>query len=89
MALLLQLPTSNADMNTIIRETNVRRIRKGHQVASNDSGLAQFADGIQVAPAENLMTERHVIAFFFSAIPAGQAWAYEEFAIVRIRNAVI
>ena len=86
-----QLPTeraaAHADVDAVVGQAHVRQAGQHDQVVGDDAGLAQLGDGIQLAAAQHLVAQVHVLIFLFAVAPSRKARAHEQLAIKRVGGA--
>ena len=76
-------------MRAVVGQADVGKFGQYNQVVGDDSRFAQFGDAVQLAPAQHLMTQLHIIVLGFAVVPAGQAGTHKHFAVEGVGDAII
>ena len=79
-----QALTADADVHAVVGQTEVGRVWHHHEVVDDDAGIAQLLHAVELAARDHLMTQPHVRALFFPAIPTGKAGVHEQLAVESI-----
>ena len=82
-------PAAQAHMRPVVGQADVRGVGEHDQVVHDDPGLAELSQRIELAPAQDLVTEMHILLLGFSLIPSGEAGAHEQVPIEGVRDAVV
>ncbi len=82
-----QRAASVRDVNAVVGQAHVRQAGQHDQVVGDDARFAQLGHRVQLAAAQHLVAQVHVLGLGFAVVPARQARAHEQLAIERVRDA--
>ncbi len=76
-------------MSPVVGQADIGCVGQDHQVPVDDARLPQLCHSIQLAAAQDLMAQSHILVLFLTFAPSRQTRTHEKLPVICIGNAIV